>query len=316
MMASSPATSPAQSSSLEIDPLGDDAAPVPAANGVLQERAQIGQIMVGAKLLSDEQVGSVLSLQRQRGLRFGDAAVALGYAGRNDVLWALSQQFDYQYAPAAAADKYPELVAASEPFSDRVEAFRDLRSHLLTTVFAAPEGRRSAVAIVSADVGDGKTFIAANLAVAFSQLPGRTLLVDTDMRSPRLHTVFGMPDAVHGLSSLLSGRASTPAFVRPIAALPDLHVLPVGAVPPNPAELIQQQRFHLLMDRLGEEFDHVIVDTPAAAHGSDARLIATRAGAALLVSRRHQTRAKAAQKLVAQLNKTGITMAGVVMNDY
>jgi chain length determinant protein tyrosine kinase EpsG len=273
----------------------------------------IGEIMVVAKVLTPVQVDAVLAHQRERGTRFGDTAIELGYTEPEDVLWALSQQFEYPYSTTKGAPLHQELYVANEPFSDDVEAFRDLRSHLLMTVMA-PEDTRRALAVVSANIGDGKTFIAANLAVAFSQLPGRTLIVDADMRSPRLHEVFGL-DNVGGLSSILSGRAEA-SVIRPVPSLPNLHVLPVGTVPPNPLELVQRNNFRLLLEELSSKFDYVVVDTPAAAHGSDARLIAARSGAALVVSRRHQTHVKPVQKLVAQLTKAQVLMAGVVMNDY
>lgn len=287
------------------------AAAEPASHEV-RDRA-LGEILVSAKALTPQQVNTVLEHQRQHGVRFGDAAVGLGYTQQETVLWALSQQFEYPYASAAEAKVHQELFMANQPFSDDVESFRDLRSHLLMTVMA-PEHSRRGLAIVSANIGDGKTFIAANLAVAFSQLPGRTLIVDADMRSPRLHAVFGL-ESGHGLSGLLLGRTEA-NVIRPVKGLPNLYVLSVGAMPPNPLELVQKNNFQLLLEELSSKFDYLLVDTPAAAHGSDARLIAARAGAALVVSRRDKTQVKPAQKLVSQLTKAQVTLAGVVMNDY
>lgn len=273
----------------------------------------IGEILRINRKLSPAQVEQILEHQSKWGMRFGDAAVALGHAQRDDVLWALSQQFHYPYAAESTGDHHEELYMANEPFSDDVEMFRDLRSHLLMTVMASPD-LRPALAIVSANVGDGKTFIAANLAVAFSQLPGRTLIVDADMRSPRLHKVFGLENNA-GLSSILSGRAE-PNVIRPVSTLPNLYMLPVGTVPPNPLELVQRSAFGRLVQELTAKFDYVLIDTPAAAHGSDARLVASRAGAALMVGRKNATQTKPAQKLVAQLTKSGVQLAGVVLNEF
>ena len=278
----------------------------------IRERT-IGEIMVVANVLTPDQVQAVLDHQKARGLRFGDAAIDLGFTAREDVLRALSKQFEYPYATARNAQMRGELFVANEPFSERVEAFRDLRSHLLMTVMGADTARR-ALALVSANIGDGKTFIAANLAVAFSQLPGRTLIVDADMRSPRLHEVFGLDNAT-GLSGILAGR-SEERPIRTVPSLPNLFVLPVGTVPPNPLELVQQNNFLLLMQELCAKFDYVLIDTPAAEYGSDSRLIAARAGAALVVSRRDRSHLKPVQKLVSQLSKAQVPMAGVVMNDH
>jgi protein-tyrosine kinase len=297
-------------------PQGDDPLmpSTEAQNSPQVAERSIGEILRSSRKLTREQVQNALTYQRARGGRFGDAAVSLGYAKRDDILWALAQQFHYPYAPANKEGVlHRELHVANEPFSDEVEAFRDLRSHLVMTVMA-PDERKTALAIVSANIGDGKTFVAANLAVAFSQLPGRTLIVDSDLRSPRLHQVFGLENS-SGLSNVLSGRSET-NVIRPVPALPNLYMLPVGAVPPNPVELVQGPAYGLLMQELASKFDYVLVDTPAAAYGSDARLIAARVGSALVVGRRNYTQTKRLQQLVNQLNKATVQVAGVVMNDF
>jgi protein-tyrosine kinase len=278
----------------------------------VQDRA-IGEILRKAKGLTEHQITQVLAYQSKHNIRFGDAAVALGFAKSADVMWALSQQFHYHYAPGSDKVLHDELVMANQPFSDEVEIFRDLRSQLTLELFS-PGQKRCAVAVVSSDIGDGKTFIAANLAVAFSQLPGRTLIIDADMRSPRLHEVFGLENG-SGLSAILAGRIP-PNVIRPVTALPNLFMLPVGALPPNPLELVQNPGFELLVQELVSKFNYVVVDTPAAAHGSDARVIAARCGAALVVGRKDNTRATKVQQLVNQLNKGNTRLAGVVMNDF
>ena len=274
----------------------------------------IGVILARARGLSDDQINRVLQHQRKNRVRFGDAAVVLGYVTRDDVRWALSKQYQYHYAPAVGEKVQPELVMAREPFSDKVESIRDLRSQLIMTAMAAGPTRR-ALAVVSADVGDGKTFIAANLAIAFGQVPGgRTLIIDADMRTPRLHTVFGVDNGA-GLSNILAGR-SPPNVIRPVRELPNLYLLPVGAVPPNPTELLQTPAFSLLLQELVSKFEYVLVDTPAAALGSDARVIAALAGAVLVIARQHKTRAQGLKTLVNQLTMGPAKMAGVVMNEF
>ena len=162
----------------------------------------IGEIIKDSHSLTAEQVEQVLAHQRQTGLRFGEAAVALGLIKREGVIWALSRQFNYDFE--ADASSFPELVVAGKPFSHQAEAFRELRSQLLETVFK-PGQRARALAVVSPEVGDGKTYFAANLAVAFSQLGGRTILIDADMRSPRAQEVF-RSQMQQGLSAVLAGK--------------------------------------------------------------------------------------------------------------
>lgn len=271
----------------------------------------IGDIFRQANNLSAEQVESVLTYQREHGVKFGEAAVALGIVKREDVLWALSQQYNYAYAPTGTLSISPELVVAHKPFGDQAEFFRDIRSQLITSVFDTP-GRR-ALAVVSADVGDGKSYFCANLAVAFSQLGGRTLLVDADMRTPRQNDIFGI-ESVAGLSGILAGRYET-NVIRPVGELPSLYVLPVGVVPPNPMELVQRPTFSILIKELISKFDYVIVDTPAGIHGADARVIAATCGASVALSRKGSSRLQSLNKLIGAVSKSA-KFAGVVMNDY
>ena len=274
---------------------------------------KLGEILQRTKNLSQSQVDAALYYQRKKGVRFGEAVVRLGLAGADDVMWALSQQFNYPYAQIANANLNDELVLARQPFSDTVEAFRDVRAQLLLNGFGSAE-RRSALAIVSADRGDGKTFIGANLAVAFGQLPGRTLIIDADMRSPRLHEIFNCP-GTSGLASVLRG-STRASVIRPVNDLPNLYILPVGAAPPNPAELFQTRSFALLVHELVSKFDYVLVDTPAASQGSDARVVASHCGSAMVVGRKDKTRLPGLKQLVTQLNTNHVKIAGMVMNEY
>lgn len=273
----------------------------------------IGDIIRQANNLSPDQVEQVLAYQRQNNVKFGEAAVALGFAKREDVLWALSQQFHYPYSASPSDDVSAELVVASEPFGEAAEVFRDLRSQLITNLFNG-EGPRRALAVVSSETGDGKSYFAANIAVAFSQLGGRTLLVDADMRTPRQHEVFGIQNS-SGLSTILSGRSET-NVIRPVADLPSLYLLPVGVVPPNPTELVQRPAFSLLIKELLSKFDYVVVDTPAASHGSDARVIAGACGAAVVVGRKGNSKMENLQKLIASVQKTSAKVVGAIMNDH
>ncbi|MFG6487516.1 polysaccharide biosynthesis tyrosine autokinase [Roseateles sp. BYS78W] len=278
----------------------------------LHDRA-IGDIIAEANKLTADQVERILAHQKSHGLRFGEAAVSLGLAKGEDVLWALSQQFHYPYAAGTGPAPSDELVLAAKPFSDQAEAFRVLRSQINMKLYSADAPRR-AVAVISPDKRDGKTFFAANLAIAFSQLGGRTLLVDADMRSPRQHEIFGL-DNSSGLSGILSGRSET-NVIRPVRDLPSLFVMPVGTLPPNPTELVERPAFALLMRELVTKFDHVIVDTPAAVHGADYAVIAARCGAALALARKGVTRVAALQGLVGALGNTPTELAGVVMNEH
>ncbi len=297
-----------------VEPAPRSAPPAPAATapGETRERS-IGDILAELRHLTADQVEGVLRYQREHGVRFGEAAVALGLATKEDVLFALAQQFHYPYAPEESRKLGGELVALNEPFSPRAERFRALRSQLMMRVFA--EGTaHPAVAVISPDSGDGKTYCACNLAVTLAQLGGRTLLIDADMRAPRVHAVFGLPVGA-GLSSILSGRADK-QVIQQVSSIPSLFVLPVGTLPPNPLELVERHAFGMLMRELVTKFDHIIVDTPAAVHGADAAVITARCGAALVVARKNASRIDGLRELIASFEGTAAKLVGAVVNEY
>ncbi len=273
----------------------------------------IGDILRRIKKLSDEQVDSILAHQQEHGVRFGEAAVALDLATEDDVVYALSQQYHYPYSREGGSGASAELVVASRPFSPQAEVFRGIRAQLTMRVYDGHPSRR-AIAVISPDSADGRSYFAANIAAAFSQLGGRTLLIDADMRRPRQHTLFGIDNAA-GLSAVLAGRAEAQA-IHAVPYLPSLFVLPVGAVPPNPMELIERPGMGLLIAEVLQKFDHVVVDTPAFAHGMDAPLLAAKCGAAMVIARRGVSHVAAIQDLVAALSESPAQVAGVILNDF
>lgn len=286
--------------------------PSDAQDTVIQDPS-LGNILQKTKGWTADQVNAALDYQKQNGVRFGEAAVALGMAQPEDIIWALSQQFHYPYSPVSERSLNGELVVANSPFSEEVEAFRDLRSQLVMGVMSPTNPNRSALAILSADAQDGKTFTTANLGIAFSQLPGRTLIIDADLRKPRLHELFGIEGGA-GLSSILAGRTEA-NVIKPISHLPNLYLLPAGVQAPNPTELLQRASFSLLLKELLNKFDHVLVDTPASCYGSDGRIIANHCGAGLVIARKNGTHVSGLQTLVKLLNKSSVKVAGILMNE-
>lgn len=278
----------------------------------------IGELLQQQGHLSTEQVKRVLDHQREHKARFGEAAVALGFVRGHDVLRALSQQFGYDYTPVTAVEGEEELshelVIARHPFSRAAEMIRDLRSELLAGVLNPELASRPALAVVSLDHGDGKSWLAANLAVSLSQLGAKTLLVDANLRSPRQHEIFGLDGGRGGLSGILN-RKQRAEVVKPTRALPNLHLMTAGAVPPNPLESLQGRGFLQLMHKVRANFTHVIVDTAPASAGADARLVAARSGASLLVARKHKSALHGLRTFSALLSKGGAQFAGLVVNE-
>lgn len=271
----------------------------------------MGMILVDSGRLSAVDAERIAKFQEEGSSRFGDAGKALRLLNDDDVRYALSIQFGYPYL-TQDSKLSRELVAAYQPASRPVEQLRALRSQLMLRWFEAGVDRRG-LAIVSACPKDGRSYLAANLAIVFSQLGERTLLIDADMRAPRQHHLFNLGKNV-GLSDMLAGRAGPEAVVG-IAALQDLSVLPAGATPPNPQELLGRQEFSRLLQSLGEDFSVIIIDTPAASRCADAHTVAVRAGAALMVARQNTSSVSEMAQFTKGLREFGVSLVGSVLND-
>ena len=281
----------------------------PAATGTGRS---IGAILIDIGRLSPENAERILRLQKEQGKRFGDAAIELGLLTEDDIRFALSSQFDYPYLPAGDNSLSHELVAAYKPFSPVVEQLRALRSQLMLRWFDA-EAERKALAIVSPGRGEGRSFMAANLAIVFSQLGERTLLIDADLRQPRQHELFKLAKS-SGLSGILADRAGAEA-IMPVQSLLGLSVLPAGAVPPNPQELLGRPAFTETLHAHSHNFDVVIIDTPPGSEYADAQTIAVRAGAALMLTRKNHSSMAEIVRLTQSLRQFGATLVGAVLND-
>ena len=273
----------------------------------------IGAILIDNGRLTPDAAERILKLQKEQGLRFGDAAIQLGLLSEADIQQALSRQYDYPYLMPGDDRISEEVIAAFKPFSPVVEQLRALRSQLMLRWFDAEAGHKT-LAVVSASRAEGRSFTAANLAVVFSQLGERTLLIDADLRNPRQHQFFRLPNKL-GLSSLLAGRAELTETVTRIPGLIDLSVMPAGATPPNPQELLSRTIFNALIATVAGQYDIVIVDTPAGAETADSQAIAARTRGALVVARKDITAAPSLQTFVASLQHSGVAVVGSVLNN-
>ena len=281
---------------------------------VSRANRSIGAILMDAGLLSPEDAERILLLQKEKNLRFGDAAIALGILTESDIQFALSRQFSYPYL-RTVDQKQPlsaELIAAYQPFSPLVDQLRAIRSQLMMRWFDKAE-QRQVLAVVGTARREGRSYLAANLAVVFSQLGERTLLVDADLRNPRQHELFKIDNNV-GLSTVLSERSRDEAIVR-ITDLVGLFVLPAGPTPPNPLELLSRPLFDDFMSRMRSTFDVVILDTSSLSEGEDGAMVAIRAGAAVAVAQATQTRMSDFNDLVQGLMNAGVSVVGSVLNE-
>jgi len=272
----------------------------------------IGTHLVDSGRLTPEAALRILELQKEHGLRFGDAAIQLGLLTEQDIQRVLSEQYAYAYLMPGNDSVSEEVVAAFRPFSPIVEQLRVLRSRLSLRWFNTENGHKG-LAIVSPESGDGRSFVAANLAVVFSQLGARTLLIDADLRKPRQHELFRLPNKL-GLSSVLAGRGELAKVITRIPGLKALSVLPAGAVPPNPQELLTLSPYSSVMIDVQENFDVVLVDTPAGNETADVQAITARTRGALIVARKDKTSLPGLQTLHSSLQHSGVAVVGALLN--
>jgi protein-tyrosine kinase len=275
---------------------------------------RIGSVLAAAGKLDREGVEQVLRLQQERGLRFGEAALRLHLITPDDLRAALAKQFDFPYLPTDADEFGADLAVARDARHPQAEPLRSLRTQLLIR-WSRLERAPRALAIVSPGPFEGRSYLAANLAVLFAQLGLRTLLVDADLRAPRQSEIFNVPDRV-GLSAVLSGRANLEGAV-PVPAFGSLAVLPAGARPPNPQELLLRRSILAsFLHTANEEYRVILLDTPPAGESADAQSIAFSAGSALVVARANHTRLDHAAALVRELGKAGAQVLGTVLNTF
>ncbi|NDV13133.1 polysaccharide biosynthesis tyrosine autokinase [Crenobacter caeni] len=280
------------------------------ANG---SEPRLGELLQGEGLLGPGDLERIADEQAKSGMRFGEAAVSLGLISQDELMRALSRRYDYAYLPAGGHNRlHPSLLALFDPFATGCEALRSLRSQLLIDVFGQGRATR-ALSIVSPGHGEGRSYVAANLAILFSQMGERTLLIDADLRKPGLHELFCL-DNRYGLSNLLAGHCALNDAIDVIPELPNLTVLKGGAVPPNPLELLSRGRLRELIDLVRKHFDVILIDTTAANDGSDAVRVAHAAGFAMVLACAGQTGVRPLTSLVSQLRQAHVELAGCVMN--
>lgn len=203
-----------------------------------------------------------------------------------------------------------DLVVHRNPKSPVAESCRAIRTNIL---FAATDQSLKTIAVTSPGPKEGKTTTAVSLAIAMAQAGQRVVIVDTDMRRPRLHRIFGVPGS-EGITSVLLGSGQLAEVIKS-TEVPDLFVLPCGPVPPNPAELCQSDRFRSLLDELSQRFDRVILDSPPVMVVTDAVVLSTLVDGTLLVARTGQTTRGGLRETARQLRDVNGRILGCVLND-
>ncbi|PWT93164.1 MAG: hypothetical protein C5B54_02315, partial [Acidobacteria bacterium] len=214
-----------------------------------------------------------------------------------------------QENPPASPTEAIDLLTHYNPTSVASEAFKTVRTSLLLSF---PETPPHTILITSSRPGEGKTFVACNLAISLAQLDKRVVLIDGDMRNPRVHRVWGIRNDT-GLSRFLTSDVKAGEVIRP-SKVKGLSLITSGSKTPRPAELLSSHRLTQLLEQLKAEFDHVIVDSPPLMPVTDAVILAAKSNCVVMVVHGGVTPRDVVQMAKQKLVKSDATMAGVVLN--
>ena len=203
-----------------------------------------------------------------------------------------------------------DLICHLDTKSTISEAYRAIRTSL---AFASAKGEARNIVISSAMPGEGKTITAINIATVLGQMGENVLLIDADMRRPRLHRSLRLPNN-RGLSTYLVGRCNLPDVVTP-TCIPNVDVIVSGPMPPNPSELINSDRMGQLMEECKKNYDRAIIDTPPVMAVTDSRLAAAKADGLIHVIHAGRTDKKCARLAKRHFDSVGANVIGAVLNN-
>jgi polysaccharide biosynthesis transport protein len=203
-----------------------------------------------------------------------------------------------------------ELFVYRNPKSSVAEACRAIRTNLL---FMTPDRPLRSMLVTSSGPREGKSTTVINAGITMAQSGSRVLLVDTDMRRPRLHKAFGVPNEL-GVSSVIVGEATLSEIVKS-TEVPNLYVAPCGPVPPNPAELFHAKAFKEFVASAVESFDRVIFDSPPINAVADPLVLSTQVDGVLVVFRAGETARALAQRALRSLQTVKAHLLGAILND-
>ena len=203
----------------------------------------------------------------------------------------------------------PELVVHEHPSSGIAEATRAIRTNIM---FMSPDRPYRTLLVTSAAPAEGKTTVACCIAVVMAQAGKRVLLLDCDMRRPRVHRIFRTTNDVGATTALLD-MDRLDEVVRP-TEVPNLSILTTGPLPPNPSEILHSEAFARLLSGLRDRFDSVVIDSPPVAPVTDAAVLSTKVDGTVLVVRALQTRKDLARRATRSLRDVGGHIVGAVLN--
>ena len=283
-----------------------------ASNVRILDRARPAQKPVRPDLMKNLALALIIGLLGGLGLAFAAEAFDQSITSQQQIEERLRVAF-LGIVPSIEANKdgtRNDLVVHTHPKSAVAECLRAVRTNLL---FMSPEKPLKTIMVTSSGPQEGKTTTATSLAITMAGSGNRVLLVDADMRRPRIHRIFGLDSRV-GLSSLILGDGTLAAAAQS-TVVPGLFVLPCGPVPPNPAELLHTASFQRLVGEMANSFDRVVIDSPPVGVVADAVVMATHTDGTLVILKAGKTARDVAALAVRQLRDVKANILGAVLND-
>jgi protein-tyrosine kinase len=294
---------------------------------------ELSKALIAHLKFADEDVERIRDCMRVRGIGFVVAGLNLGLIADDDIEAALASIRRVEPPATNAVVQTPlhrrdqgrsvvplqsgqvragkRLIIAHDPDNPRSERIRTLRTELL--MLNGGNSRSLAMGVLSPGPGEGRSQLAAELAIAFSQLERHTLLIDADLRQPTQHTLFGA-NGFRGLAQALS--LEDPAELLGVEDLPYLSLLTAGPSVPNPLELLSAGRFERLVKYFRNFFDFIVIDTPPVSRFADGLAVAMVAQHVLVVSRADVTSFSDLREMLRRISAARSPVLGAVVNRF
>jgi capsular exopolysaccharide synthesis family protein len=212
--------------------------------------------------------------------------------------------------PGATSPEALGWAVHLDPTSSAAEAYRAVRTSLQ---FGVADGEARTVVVTSPSPRDGKSTLTSNLAIALAKAGKTVLIIDSDFRLPTQHRIFGVSNEIGFASVLEAGEVVDRAIKR--TTIEGLHVMPAGPAAQSPSELLNSSAMAEMLDVLGRQYDHIVIDTPPVSKVDDARIVAASCDATLLVVRADKANRKLVEEARDRLSAVGARILGVVLND-
>jgi succinoglycan biosynthesis transport protein ExoP len=203
-----------------------------------------------------------------------------------------------------------DLIVHNHPKSSVAECCRTIRTNI---TFMSADRPRKTIVVTSASPREGKTTVTISLAISLAQSGKRILVVDTDLRKPRIHRSFRKP-LTRGVTTVLVGEHTAKEAIQE-TGIPGLWLLASGPIPPNPSELLHTEQFRMLLADLAKNFDHVILDSPPLAAVTDAAILAPQVDGVILIIHTQRTTRDALRSALRQLHDVSGHLTGGVLNE-